>query len=412
MPPKQNISKSDSFDQKSDVAIHIESNKPASMTDDFILRDVVETTITPSKEFLAELERIQWNNWAYYDEQKSIDFTIARTTPKDVHDGNNLTRYANCLRRYINARNEVLILDFIPNHEQKTSAHIVHETGEPCLINEIRIALNGVLARQVRGNLYELHVVNPSTLPMDILTGHILRRGDSKTSTTEDEPWHGDFAPTIKLGRIEPASELHITMIYMKPGRVFTNELITVRGGEVVQPSDRTCFLHNGFTKYDQPDMIDSKKHIQLRNPMTSAPAEIRLGLYPQPYMNPRDIVLRAIQQMIDDLEEIAEHVEKSRVSFAETNQYSFGTMSITINGDELIARVDGFDRSIASIIASNVGLIGENECTHNSSHSTHPTEKETVIRITSPKPLDLFADAIALAIRRSKNLSIQFSKS
>ena len=276
-------------------------------------------------EFLKEVKRIGWTDFAGYPKQKTIAFSISRSSPIDEHDGNNLTRYVNCIRRYINARNEVLVLDFIPNHEQKTSARVVQESGEACLINEIRIALNGVLARQVRGNIYELHVINSTPSQMDVMTGHITKHGGS----TDNVVWHGDFAPTIKLGRIEPASELHITMIYMKPGRVFTNELPIVTGSDVKMPPDHTCFLHNGFMKYEQPDMIDNKQNIQLRNPMTSAPKVIRLSTYPQPYVEPRDIILRALDQLVSDLQEIADHIAKSRAMFIENPNahYAFGTV-------------------------------------------------------------------------------------
>jgi DNA-directed RNA polymerase subunit L len=395
---------------------------------DFLLEDVIEEDIVQDPEFLKEVKRIGWTDFAGYPLQKTIAFSISRTSALDEHDGNNLTRYVNCIRRYINARNEVLVLDFIPNHEQKTSARVVQESGEACLINEIRIALNGVLAKQVRGNIYELHAINSTNAQMDVMTGHITRHGDAPGSA-----WHGDFAPTIKLGRIEPASELHISMIYMKPGRVFTNELPIVTGSEVKMPADHTYFLHNGFTKYEQPDMIDNIRNVQLRNPMTSAPKVIRLSLYPQPYMEPKDIVLRALGQLIEDLQEIADHIAKSRAMFTENPNahYVFGTVSIAVktqvpvamveNGvkrsilvDELLSRVYGYDESLGIIIASNASFLDSDACLHASSHSNHPTKKETVIRVTKDASsesaiVDLLERAVALAITRTKSIIEQF---
>lgn len=400
------------------------SRDDVSRDENFMLEDVVEKTILPDPEFLKEVKRIGWSDFAGYPEQKTIAFSISRSSPANEHDGNNLTRYANCIRRYINSRNENLVLDFIPNHEQKTSARVVQESGEACLINEIRIALNGVLAKQIRGNIYELHAINSTNAQMDVMTGHITRHGDA-----EDSAWHGDFAPTIKLGRIEPASELHISMIYMKPGRVFTNELPIVTGNEVKMPPDHTCFLHNGFTMYEQPDMIDNIRNVQLRNPMTSAPKVIRLSLYPQPYTEPRDIVLRALGQLVEDLQEIANHIAKARTTFAEdpNGQYTFGTVSITMRtqvsitmtennvkrtvaADELLSRIYGYDESLGIIIASNAAFLDPAGCLHNSAHSDHPTKKETVIRVTSRgSAFDLFERATGLAISRTKNLVEQF---
>jgi hypothetical protein len=408
----KNISaEADVVGQNGDVTIHMTpaGAKVAADPNYFVLRDVIEKEIVPCKEFLDELKRIGWTDFAYYEKQKSISFCLERQSPADEHDGNNLTRYANCVRRYINSRNEILVLDFIPNHEQKTSAHVVHETGEACLINEIRIALNGVLARQVRGNLYELHAINTTPDRMDVMTGHITRHG-----AKPDDPWHGDFAPTIKLGQIEPASELHISVIYMKPGRVFTNELAVVTGNEVKQPPDHTYFLHNGFTMYEQPDMIDPVKHVQLRNPMTCAPKVIKLGLYPQPYIEPRDIVTRALSQLAEDLAEISEHIKNSGATFTDSTSlghYAQGNVSIAIRGNELISRIYGFDESIGCIIASNASYLNQETCTHASSHFDHPTKKETVIRITSPDALNLYTRATELAIARTKNVLEQFAK-
>ncbi len=377
----------------------------------FVLGDVRETVHVANPEYVKELSRIGWTSWSHYESQKSLDFTISRSTPADVHDGNNLTRYVNCIRRYINSRNENLVLDFIPNHEQKTSEPVVYETGDPCLINEIRTALNGVLCRQIRGNIYELHAVNSTPGRMNVMTGHITRV-DSKS----DDPWHGDFAPTIKLGQIEPGSELHIKMIYMRAGRVFTDELPIVTGSEVKMPPDHTYFLHNGFTKYDQPDIVDTKNNKLLRNPMVSAAKTIALGLYPQPYLEPRDIVIRALEQLADDLRSILNMVTQGAPLVKSTGVCSFPRLSITTSisdsGDhELMVHIHGFDESIGIVISSNAGFLDLTGCLHNSSYMNNITMKATVIRITtkSEDPVDLLRRAIDLAVVRTDDLITQF---
>lgn len=372
----------------------------------FLLEDLRETTHEMNPDFIAEMKRIGWTQWSHYETQKSIDFKISRQTAIDEHDGNNLTRYVNCIRRYINSRNENLVLDFIPNHEQRTSAPVVYETGDPCLINEIRTALNGVLCRQIRGNIYELHAVNSTPGRMNVMTEHITRVG-----AKSDDPWHCDFAPTIKLGQIEPGSELHIKMIYMRPGRVFTDELPVIIGSDVKMPPDHTYFLHNGFAKYDQPDIVDTKNNKLLRDPMVSAAKTIALGLYPQPYVEPRDIIIRALEQLIEDLQILVTLIKQARDPIKEASTFTSPRMSITVNnGNELLARIHGFDESIGIVIASNAGYL-DSTCLHNSAYMDNITMKSTVIRITASDSLDLMSRAIDLAAARTADLIAQFGR-
>lgn len=372
----------------------------------FLLEDLRETTHEMNPDFIAEMKRIGWTQWSHYETQKSIDFKISRQTAIDEHDGNNLTRYVNCIRRYINSRNENLVLDFIPNHEQRTSAPVVYETGDPCLINEIRTALNGVLCRQIRGNIYELHAVNSTPGRMNVMTEHITRVG-----AKSDDPWHCDFAPTIKLGQIEPGSELHIKMIYMRPGRVFTDELPVIIGSDVKMPPDHTYFLHNGFAKYDQPDIVDTKNNKLLRDPMVSAAKTIALGLYPQPYVEPRDIIIRALEQLIEDLQILVTLIKQARDPIKEASTFTSPRMSITVNnGNELLARIHGFDESIGIVIASNAGYL-DSTCLHNSAYMDNITMKSTVIRITASDSLDSMSRAIDLAAARTADLIAQFGR-
>lgn len=387
------------------------SDSPAAPVRDanmFILGNVRETVHAPDTEYIKEMKRLGWTGWTHYESQKSIEFTISRSTPADVHDGNNLTRYVNCIRRYINSRNENLVLDFIPNHEQKTSAPVVFETGDPCLINEIRTALNGVLCRQIRGNIYELHAINSTPGRMNVMTEHITLAGSKP-----DDPWHGDFAPTIKLGQIEPGSELHIKMIYMRAGRVFTDELPTIIGSDVKMPPDHTYFLHNGFVKYDQPDIVNAKENRLLRNPMISAAKTISLGLYPQPYLEPSEIITRALEQLAEDIKLVADLVRQSSDSVNSSGTSTLPRMSINVRqldgNDELLVRIHGFDESIGIVIASNAGYLDPSKCLHNSAYMDNITMKSTVIRITAPNAMSLLAAAIDLAGARTSDLLTQF---
>ncbi len=273
------------------------STASAISTDLFTVDNVVTSTIRPDPEHLAEVKKIGWTRfggWSGYPEQKTLSFELRRAGT--VGDGSpashgvNFCKFANAIRRFINARTEVLILDFIPNHEQKSQAHVVAETGEFCLINEIRIALNGVVARQVAGQIYEMHAINNTPMPMSIFTETIVRKGDKP-----EDPWHGDFAPSIRLGQIEPGSTLHISQIYMKPGRVFTDELRRVEGGAIVQLTDSVHFMHNGLVQWALPDMIDQKTGDQIRDPLTEGPYVARLSFYPQPYSDPMNITMQAL---------------------------------------------------------------------------------------------------------------------
>lgn len=412
--PKQSQAPLASSD--SDIGINISGQKNVIENrgpDMFILGNVRETEHVANPEYLNELKRIGWESWSHYDSQKSIDFTISRATAADIHDGNNLTRYVNCIRRYINSRNENLVLDFIPNHEQKMSELVVYETGDACLINEIRTALNGVVCRQIRGNIYELHAINSTPGRMNVMTGNITR-----VNAKVDDPWHGDFAPTIKLGQIEPGSELHIKMIYMRAGRVFTDELPVVTGSEVKMPPDHTYFLHNGFTKYDQPDIVDTKNNKLLRNPMVSAPKTIALGLYPQPYVEPRDIVIRALEQLAGDVNKLLDLATRGIPVIRSTGVCTFPQMSIAVSPSdeserrELLVRIHGFDESVGIVIASNAGYLEPGACMHNSAYMDNITMKSTVIRITtiaSSDPVELLTRAIKLTVDRTTDLIGQF---
>ncbi len=371
----------------------------------FELVGVTRGTVTPSKELLAEAKALEWSDWLMYPEQKTLSFGIKRRA-SITNDGDNLCKHANAIRRYINARTEVYILDFIPNHEQTGGTKTVIEVGETCLINEIRMALNGVMARQVRGNIYELHAVNNTPGRMDIMTRHITLK---ETTGDASEVWHDNFPPTIKLGRLEPASELHITMIFMRPGRVFTNEQPTFDNGEIVAPPDNTCFMHNGFVQWRMPDMIDVKTSVQLRDPCTESPGLIEMAFHPQPYIDPMDTLTRAMQQLVDDFKEIAGHVTNARATLADGKEYAFGEVAVKQVGRDLMVTMSGFDISIGKVIASNAGYL-DPTASHFTAHCVHPTKKDVIVRISSADPAELLARVVGLAIERTADLLRQLA--
>ena len=176
-------------------------------------------------------------------------------------------------------------------------------------------------------------------------------------------------------------------------------------------PPDHTYFLHNGFAKYDQPDIVDTKNNKLLRDPMVSAAKTIALGLYPQPYVEPRDIVMRALEQLIEDLQILVTLIKQARDPIKEASTFTSPRMSITVNnGNELLARIHGFDESIGIVIASNAGYL-DSTCLHNSAYMDNITMKSTVIRITASDSLDLMSRAIDLAVARTADLIAQFGR-
>jgi hypothetical protein len=168
-----------------------------------------------------------------------------------------------------------------------------------------------------------------------------------------------------------------------------------------------------------QPDMIDVKTGEQLRDPCTESPRLIEMEFYPQPYIDPSDILRRALQQLITDFRMIADHAMKAKASFDEivddiAREYQFGDVAIkvmpTVNGkNDLMATISGFDESIGIVIASNAMYIAPTQVSHATSHLAHVTEKNVIIRITAPNAFDLFAKSVELAIARTDSLIQQF---
>jgi hypothetical protein len=373
----------------------------------FELVDVNKSSWTPPKELLKELKDAECEMFLYSKRTK-LSFSIKRKT-EDVSTGYDLVKLANAVRRYINARNETYILDFIPNHEQHGGIPIVREVGATCLINEVRNSLNGMVVNQIKSNEYELHLVNATSSAMAIMSGNITVKGSEK------KEWHNNFAPGHIIGTLLPASELHISSIYMKPGRVFSNQIVSFSNGEMIRLTDSTHFMHNGLTEWRQPDMMNPSG--KMKNPMKYAPRIINMEIPLQPYSDPHQILVRAMKQLSVDFKLLAEHEKKARDSFDEDEKnsaikdYSFGNVNINVVDNDLTCITNGFDESVGVVIASNAKLIASETITHFTSHPIHPTKKEVVIRLSCDNVRDVFSQAIHLAIARVDSLIAQATK-
>ena len=370
---------------------------------DFELFDMVRTDHTPSPELLSLVNEVKWTDFAFYPAQKSFTFSIRRTGKQASNL--DLCKHGNAIRRYINSRTEVCILDFIPNHECKKSAeHVVREVGAVCLVNQVRMALNGVLCQQIRGNIFELHAINTTPEIAPIYTRSITLKGAANS-----DAWHNHFAPTIIIGHLEPCTELHIDRIYMKPGRGFTDIPIAINGSDITMPPDSTHHMHNGLVQWELPDLI-SPTGEQLRDPMVSAPHMVRMTFHRQPFTDPTSILLQALQQLIDDLEHISTQVKLAKPTVDAGQIYRYEWITIQTNGHDLTCNLTGFDKCIGITIASAAGYL-EPRTTHFTSQWVHITQKDAIIRISAPSPMDVFAAAIQLTIDRTASMSAQLKK-
>lgn len=323
-----------------------------------------------------------------YAEQNGLEFTIGRKK-ESSYNGYNLVIFCNMIRRFINARNEYCILTFDLNHEQTSTDPPVREVGKTCLPIEVRISLNGVVCRQVKSSEYELHVVNDQPTEINITTSHITRKG------AEEKKWHGDFAPNIKLGTIWPGAELHISSIYMKCGRVFTDEIDMFTDGEMKYASDNCNFMHNGYTGFRQPEIIDQKTDLLKVNPMKVPPTYVEFKIHLQPYIDPRYILSQALTQLSKDIGALETHVDQAIET--KKDDYRSERVRITVINNDLTMITNGFDESIGIVIAANARMLDTENITHYTAHRTHVSAKEVNIRISAPNVLQLLAKSISV---------------
>lgn len=324
-----------------------------------------------------------------YKAQTGLTFTIGRK--KDAaYRGYDAIYYCNMVRRYINSRNTICILHFDMNHERSSVETNVNEVGETCLVGELRVALSGVLCKQIKSNEYELHAVNSTPKMMDIMTSHIFRRGDINA-----KEWHGDFAHTVKIGTLTPGSELHISSIYMKSGRVFTDELYHFENGILVKPTDNCNFLHNGYVGFEQPEIVDYEKDEIIADPMKVAPTYVNFKIHQQPFIDPKTILSQSLDVLVKDLEIILYHAKNAADIKDNIVDYNSERVSITVdNSVDLTMILLGFDESIGKTIIGVVKKFDSNS-THYTSHREHVNIKKVIVRISANDPTTLLVKCV-----------------
>jgi hypothetical protein len=325
-----------------------------------------------------------------YSKQKGLEFTIGRKN-KSTYNGYNLIMFCNMVRRYINARNEYCILTFDLNHEQTTTDPPVREVGKTCLPIELRLSLNGILCKQIKSREYELHVINDQPTEINITTSHITIKG------SEEKTWHGDFAPNTKLGTIWPGAELHISSIYMKCGRVFTDELNVFVNGKMKHASDNCNFMHNGYTGFRQPEIVDQKTDSLKVNPMKTPPTFVEFKIHLQPYIEPRYILSQALTQLVKDITDIETHAIRALEIEKKSIDYRSERIRITIIDDDLTMTTSGFDESIGVVLAANARMLDQKNVTHYTAHRIHINTKDIEIRISAPNVLQLMVKTITI---------------
>ena len=358
----------------------------------FTVKDAKYTTWTPPKELLAEMKEAGSTRYLY-EKKTGYTFTIKADFSKTPESGT-LVKFANLLRRYINAHNEVCVLDFLPNHE-KGAPGTVREVNGPALVDEIRQSMNGIVARQIKSAIYELHVVNDTLDIKPIMSGDIVLKGTtgaasekkSSVGTTGDR--HDNFSPDVQIGQLYPNAELHIDMIYMRPGRGFSKQLVKFVDGELIKPYDRTFFMHSGLTMFKPAPVAD---------PMVNFPAEVRLEIPPQPYMDPiGDIVLPVANKLAADLRELIEHAALI------SDTYNSTYFSSTLDKNELTCTLRGYDEAIGTTLAS-FALAEVPNLQHASSHRVHPTKKEVILRLVAPDPIKLLQTTLAAVLAQTNH--------
>ena len=325
-----------------------------------------------------------------YKTQRGLKFTIGRKPGKNRYDGYNCIYFCNMVRRFVNARNEYLIMTFDLSHENTHGFQSVQEIGKTCLPQEIRFALNGVLCRQVKGNEYELHAVNSSPVEIDITTSHISKKGSSS---------HDDFAPNIKLGTIMPGSELHIPWIYMKAGYLYSDEIDTFVSGQLIKPSDSSNFMHNGLTGFLCNNLIDEKTDTLKENPLLVSSTSTTFTIPLQPYVIPEDILRNTFDQIKNDFNFIKSSISHLSSKAGETNiNYISERMSLDIKGDELTLISKGKDESIFRVIVGNAKMLDSIKCTHYTV-SDLIRDKAIRLRLCAPNVFNLFLKSLNIAI-------------
>lgn len=321
-----------------------------------------------------------------YKTMKGLSITFARDA-KDKDEFSDFVKFCNCVRTYINGRTEVLYLTFATNEECSGSEINVEMMGNILPLASLRENLNTMIVKQVKGLLFELHLVNDSPNQIPITSAHIKLKGGKD---------HDYFTKNYTFGVLDAGSEIHIYTMYMKSGRMFDSTIYEFVNGKMEVPEDTTNASNNGLCAYRQPDMND-------KSPLLDFPRIIEIDIPFQLYADPHDILERALTIMHDDLNSIHKHEVKSRAIIKAGNQYSYNDVSIKLEGKDLTCVLVGYIGMIGEVIVSSAYSASGGTLTHFTSMWVHPTKKETLIRISGN--VDAFAMGIELALKRVKKL-------
>lgn len=349
--------------------------------------------------FLAEIEKTVWNGNTTNELLKSIDVEplfnyethgliihISRDE-KDANVGLDFSVFVNVVRCYINAHVEVNVLHFDLNHEQKhgAPANVIVDTHDPIYLDNIREALNSVRCRQIRSRVYELKIENPTPNPAKILTSSIRRK---------DNGPNDDFPTTCNLGELPAFASLHIKHIYMKSGKMFSDQIREFANGSIVIPDDRTCYSFAGFCGR-LPDPTGT--------PVGTA-KKISLRIQQQRWVDPMVILTSALAQLAADLDNLDKIISSVKDSVYDTPE-----LSITIRNNQLLCRISCIEPSLAQLIASTAKVIDPmlTHYTAKQSGMTSYNSKEAVVRLASPDSdlLSTLASSVRLCKKRTVSL-------
>lgn len=321
-----------------------------------------------------------------YKKMKGLSIRLARKD-SDEHDYSDFMKFCNCVRVFINGRTEVLYLTFDTNEECSGSEINIEMMGNIVPIETLRENLNTMIVKQVRGLLFELHLINDSPNQIQITSGDIKLKGGKE---------HNYFTKHYVFGVLDAGSEIHIHTMYMKSGRMFDSSISEFVDRKIKKAKDTTNASNNGLCSYRQPDMVG-------KSPLMDFPRVIEIDIPYQLYADPRDILGRALDTMLDDLKAIHKHELRSRSIIKSGNQYSYNDVSIKLDGEDLTCVLIGYIGMIGEVITSSAYSASDGTLTHFTSMWVHPTKKETLIRISGQ--VDAFAKGIELAMMRTKKL-------
>jgi len=330
------------------------------------------------------------------NERKSLALTLTRH-PEDSANDYSFPKLANTLRRYLNANLPVLILDFKPNYLDTLNPVVIYD-GPIMLFDNIRGAINSIVANQVASNEFELNVQNNTPYDKIILSESIKLKG------AIGNKFHNQFSPDIHIATLKPGATLVIDSIFMKLGKSFSDKTTSItKKGTIENVNESTMYTYNGLCSYKVNDMLDREGNV--KDPLTESTRSITIAVKPQPYIHPAQMFILALELIIKDLNAHLEHSVNAMVHF-EKNIFSYKTSNFDfkLNGDDLVIITDGFDESLGTVIASVSGAINDKLLMYTSAY-LHITKKQTRIRIYGPNSVKSFKKAIEINISRVQSI-------